>query len=258
MDGEWVGRRLLTALCATLLAVSTAEAQVNPSKPSPISAWAASVTKTLRLDAAQSAVLDRYLATISQQLAPTDTDTPDAFRALTTPQRLDYIAAHLETDLAEVRARAAAMRAFYATLSPEQRALLDALMLPRPGHLATGSDTISDEPPPAPNYRLPSHVEPDWMIKPTPDEVARVYPAAAVEARISGKVIMACIADVDGFLTECVIEEETPPGYGFGNAALEISAYMRMKPASNFGVPIRAKVNLPVNFMLPESGSQSR
>lgn len=250
-----IWRRLLMVLSGMLLAAFVANAQEPRPKPAQTSAWAVYVMAKLHLDAAQSAAFQHYVATTSPppEMAA---KSPDEYRAMTSPQRLDYFAANFEAALTKIHVTASALHAFYGTLTPAQRTLFDDSMVSHPGHLATESETTSEGPPPAPNLQVASHVDPEWAVKPTSDDVARVYPTTARAANVSGKVAMSCVADIDGFLTECVIQDETPPRYGFGNAALEISAYMRMKPASNFGVPTRAKVNVPVNFMPEVSTDQ--
>jgi TonB family protein len=255
-EGRGVWWRRLTVLSGALLALSVADAQgAGPAPgPRPWAAWAASTTARLHLDGAQSVAFERYLATTAQ---PSATEkTAAAYREMTSPQRLDYAAANIEASLTKIRVTAAALHVFYATLTPAQRTMFDASMLPHAGHLATGPGAFADEPPLAPSFILPGHVDPDWKVKPTAVDVARVYPAAANASKVSGKVTMSCVADIDGFLTECTIQTETPPGYGFGNAALEISAYMQMRPASNFGVPVRAQVSVPVNFTFPDENAQ--
>jgi len=87
------------------------------------------------------------------------------------------------------------------------------------------------------------------MVKPRGDDVARVFPAAALKGKITGSALMTCAVDEDGYLADCVIDEETPAGMGFGNAALEVSAYMRMFPATNYGVPVRSTVTVPIKFV---------
>ena len=49
-----------------------------------------------------------------------------------------------------------------------------------------------------------------------------------------------------------------PEGQGFGNAALEMTGYMRMYPATRYGVPVRGSVTMPVRFHPPGSGVPSR
>ena len=167
------------------------------------------------------------------------------------PQRFDFVADEMAIDLRNERARAEAARKFYSALSPGQRQQFDEAMLP-----TTGRPGLAADPTPLPaevrnGFTLPSHTDADWMVKPRGEDMARVYPSLALRTKEPGSVVLSCTADEDGYLTDCVVSNETPPGQGFGNAALEMTAYMRMKPATNFGVPVRSTVNLPVNFAPP-------
>jgi protein CpxP len=66
-------------------------------------------------------------------------DRPDDMGTLTTPQRLDRMAARMSEHQAQFQARASAIRQFYAALSPEQQRAFDALppMMMR-GHRGMG------------------------------------------------------------------------------------------------------------------------
>jgi len=92
------------------------------------------------------------------------------------------------------------------------------------------------------------HTEPDWLDKPTGDELARVYPRAALGHRVTGSAMLHCIVSTEGYLSDCTIVNETPQDAGFGNAALEATGFMRMKPATTNGVPVESDVAVPVNF----------
>lgn len=54
--------------------------------------------------------------------------------ALPTPERLDRMLALSRDHQQRMETRAAAVKAFYATLSPEQRKVFDAEFMPGPGH----------------------------------------------------------------------------------------------------------------------------
>jgi TonB family protein len=54
--------------------------------------------------------------------------------------------------------------------------------------------------------------------------------------------------DEDGYLKDCNVTTETPVSQGFGNAALEMSAYMRFQPATRYGVPMSSDINVPIRF----------
>jgi hypothetical protein len=57
---------------------------------------------------------------------------------------------------------------------------------------------------------------------PSGNDLARDYPSKASRESISGRVV----PDEAGYLTECVVRREAPAGEGFGNAALEMTAYI--------------------------------
>ncbi len=59
---------------------------------------------------------------------------------------------------------------------------------------------------------------------------------------------MHCTVDTDGYLSDCTVTGEEPKNTGFGNAALQTTSYMRMRPATQNGIPVESIVNVPVDF----------
>src|SRR5262245_32462995 len=55
------------------------------------------------------------------------------------------------------------------------------------------------------------------------------YPPAALEQGIAGSATVDCGVRDDGTL-DCVVVEETPTGWGFGEAVLAISQHFRVRP----------------------------
>lgn len=103
--------------------------------------------------------------------------------------------------------------------------------------------------PPAP----PVIVRPDWVRKPSGDQLMRAYPAAAIRNGDTGAATLNCAVRVDGTLTDCSVRNETPGGLGFGRAALSLSRYFRMSPQSVNGQAVDgARVNVTTRFTLPE------
>ena len=70
----------------------------------------------------------------------------------------------------------------------------------------------------------------EWSQVQTAADFARFYPKAAADRSISGRAILDCDTTADGTLTGCRTVEETPVGYGFGDAAVKLSGLFRMKP----------------------------
>lgn len=205
----------------------------------------------LGLDARQQAALRDYASAISAKPEASDALTEEQFRALSQPQRLDWLADHAASDAAQFRLRAEAVRQFYRALTPEQQKEWDANSLPVRGKPEVASGPVEGPTPTAPNYNLPSHTDPAWLVMPTGDVLARVYPSAAAAKGLEGETALHCAVDVDGYLSDCTVISETPPGMGFGNAALESTGYMRMKPATNYGIPMSSFINVPVHFKPP-------
>jgi TonB family protein len=164
------------------------------------------------------------------------------------PARIKYLAERMQADLTEIQHQGAALNSFYALLSTEQRRLLDDTTKPNKGQLGVAVGGAPVAAPDTPDYGLPSHTDPSWMVKPNADDLSRVYPSKALALKLSGLAQLTCVADEDGYLKDCMVQEEDPKDVGFGNAALELSAYMRMNPATNYGIPVESQVNVPVRF----------
>lgn len=94
----------------------------------------------------------------------------------------------------------------------------------------------------------PSEQEPDWVRRPTADDLLAVYPTEAYRKGISGRAVISCIATSQGAVMDCVALEETPPGAGFGVAAIALTPQFLMKPATFRGAPVASLVNIPINF----------
>jgi TonB family protein len=226
---------------------SAVRAEGQPGRVLGHATWSSKMTELLKLNATQQSALKDYLATIPDSSKyPTMDD--EQRRAMTMPQRLDFVSDRIAFDLPIARSEAAAAHRFYDLLSVEQRKIFDNTTMLSVEHARLGFEAGSLSLPGAPNYEFPSHTNPSWLVKPTGEELSRVYPTVAQRNHTTGKVSMTCAVDNEGYLTDCVIVSEVPKDQGFGNAALEMSAYMRMNPATNYGVPTPANVTVPLNF----------
>lgn len=93
---------------------------------------------------------------------------------------------------------------------------------------------------------------PDWLEKPTGEDLSRFFPQRAADEYVGGKATIVCTVNADGRLIDCVVDRETPEGYGFGDAALSLSAMFRMKPKTIDGAPVDGgKVTIPLVFNVP-------
>jgi TonB family protein len=93
---------------------------------------------------------------------------------------------------------------------------------------------------------------PDWLRKPSGEDMAKFYPKAAADAHIEGRAVLHCSVTAAGDLADCTASNEDPPGQGFAEAALGVSNIFKMRPQTRDGVPIAGgKINIPIRFALP-------
>lgn len=65
---------------------------------------------------------------------------------------------------------------------------------------------------------------------PSAYESALAFPAAAGDAGVSGRATLRCRVNSIGRLADCTVKAETPPGRGFGKAAMSLRSKVRMHP----------------------------
>src|SRR4051794_14635638 len=61
-------------------------------------------------------------------------------------------------------------------------------------------------------------------------QVVAIWPAAAYDMRMDGRVTMRCHIDVHGLAEHCTVVSESPAGRGFGAAALELRPTIKLTP----------------------------
>ena len=93
--------------------------------------------------------------------------------------------------------------------------------------------------------------DPDWLVKPDGDMVARFYPDRAERLNMEGRVTLLCTVGLDTRLHDCSVVSEDPVGYGFAAASLRLAREMRMAPAIRSGLPSRSLVRVPLRFSQP-------
>jgi TonB family protein len=74
---------------------------------------------------------------------------------------------------------------------------------------------------------------PAWLAEqPSFEDLARAYPEDALKKGLNGHTVITCTVKPDGYLQDCAVTSETPPGEGFGQASLALAAKFRVKPGS--------------------------
>jgi TonB family protein len=95
-------------------------------------------------------------------------------------------------------------------------------------------------------------VAPDWATKPTVQDLARFYPPEAEKTKLEGMAVIDCRVTIEGKLTNCKVVREGPEQAGFGQAAIQLSEYFQMKPATLNGKPTAGGVvRIPLKFSAP-------
>ena len=103
--------------------------------------------------------------------------------------------------------------------------------------------SASDPPPPAVIAR------PDWLHRPSGEDLARHYPRRALERGLSGRAEIGCAVTRTGRLQACAVLAETPAGAGFGAAALKLAREFQMRPQTEDGRPVEGgRVEIPISF----------
>lgn len=130
------------------------------------------------------------------------------------------------------------------------------------GVVALQGVAYAADPPPArkPRGALPLAGEitnPDWLVRPTGEDISRFYPPLAMALGLAGRTALQCGVSALGMMENCQALSETPKGIGFAKAAISMSPLFRMRPQSLDGVPVAgATVRIGIHFVLPAHGGE--
>lgn len=114
-------------------------------------------------------------------------------------------------------------------------------------------------PPAPPAPPKPVVAQPVWEARPTGADVAAVYPRDALNAGLSGRVILMCKTTEAGLLAECSTRGETPAGNGFAEAALKLAPKFKIRITTAEGLSVRTgQVNIPIVFNSPSAAPSPR
>ena len=91
----------------------------------------------------------------------------------------------------------------------------------------------------------------DWLSKPPAAAVQNYYPELANDLDLGGFAEISCRVGVYGVVEGCRLVSESPPGLGFGHAALRLAPLFRFRPATTLVGPVPSQVQIPVRFVPP-------
>ena len=114
---------------------------------------------------------------------------------------------------------------------------------------------IRDGKPVAGRVRVPMHFTPDETSSATVDRDSRAlsppaYPQAAVDQKVSGKVVLVIDVDASGNPVDVVVESSEPAGV-FDQAAIDAASKWKFNPEIEGGKPVASRVRVPVEFDIP-------
>ncbi len=128
-----------------------------------------------------------------------------------------------------------------ALLAPATALAQEAGEMRPPEVITSVAPTVS--PPPRPSVIT----NPEWARAP---EV--VYPQAALSRDVEGWVVLTCTVTRVGRLVDCVVDDETPRGFGLAESALEGSATARVSPRTVDSLAVDARATYRTSYRLPE------
>ena len=99
----------------------------------------------------------------------------------------------------------------------------------------------------APSLRAEPKLEPPVVVR----TFVPVYPDDLRREGVTGVVMISCVVDVHGNVTDLAVARTTNPA--FNDAALEAMKKWKFKPAVLDGVPVARKVVIPLKFIVGET-----
>lgn len=105
-------------------------------------------------------------------------------------------------------------------------------------------------------FLAPGDANPNWLRRPTGQDIANVFPKKAIEDGVGGRATIGCQVTTEGFLQNCKVLSESPKDYNFGAAGLQLTPQLRMTPKIRGGKAVPGgEVSIPINWEAPSRSS---
>ncbi len=119
--------------------------------------------------------------------------------------------------------------------------------------LLTASNAVAQQLHPIPNSPGSTLV---WRAKPSADDMATYYPPKARRAERGGWAVIECQTLATGDMKDCLVLGESPKDFGFGDAALKLSAKFKLDPAKNDPATLAGGVvAIPILMLTPSDSA---
>ncbi|MES2340889.1 MAG: TonB family protein [Pseudomonadota bacterium] len=93
--------------------------------------------------------------------------------------------------------------------------------------------------------------KPQWARVPTLEQLATGFPKGEDRVASTVRVVLDCLVETTGGLTDCKVQGETPPGQGFGEAAVKMSQYFQVTTWTLDGLPTSGgRIKVPIRYEL--------
>lgn len=83
--------------------------------------------------------------------------------------------------------------------------------------------------------------------QPTPAQLGSYFPERAWDRGVSGVGVVRCAIQEDGYLTDCIVIDEDPVGYGFGEASIQAVQHIRLSFPADAERPMSIIIPFPWN-----------
>jgi TonB family protein len=99
------------------------------------------------------------------------------------------------------------------------------------------------------SFLAPGDSNPDWVRKPTAQQLAAAFPTRALKRARAGKAVIQCQVTIEGFLDRCKVVDESPADFDFGAAALQLAPQFKLSPKIRGGKPVAGgQVTIPITW----------